>query len=166
MTDWVQQWLYDALRADWHWYRFEYQARGSTHAHGCAKLSNDPGICGLIQKVALAWNILDDANSTIIQPDERVHILQEGEKVKAEVLSYCDWLVTTCNDALPDELWSLPNPHPCTISIRNVVDLEEDYHNLTNSVQRHTRCSAAYCLKKVWTTNPTMPFQLSTANPN
>ena len=147
LTDWVQHWLYDALGADWHWYRFEYQACGSTHAHGCAKLSNDPGICGLIQKVALAWNISDDANSTVIQPDERAHILQEGEKAKIEVLSYCDWLVTTCNDALPDELWFLPNTHPCIISIRNEVDLEEDYHNLTNSVQRHTR-SAAYCLKK------------------
>lgn len=43
LSDWVQQWLYEALGATWHWYRSEYQSRGSTHAHGCAKLSKDPG---------------------------------------------------------------------------------------------------------------------------
>ena len=149
LTDWVQHWLYDALGADWHWYRFEYQARGSTHAHGCAKLSSDPDICRLIQKVAAAWNILEEeSNGTVIQQDDREQVLKEGEEAKAEVLSYCDWLVTTCNDAVPDALWSLPNPHPCTVSIHNVVDLEDDYHDLVNSVQRHTRCSTAYCLKK------------------
>lgn len=31
---------YNTLDAEWHWYRMEYQARGSTHAHGCAKLRN------------------------------------------------------------------------------------------------------------------------------
>ena len=149
LTDWVQRWLYNALGADWHWYRFEYQTRGSTHAHGCAKLSSDPDICRLIQKVAAAWNILEaESNGTGIQQDDRARIFKEGEEAKAEVLSYCDWFVTTCNDAVPDELWSLPNPHPCTVSIHNVVDLEDDYHHLVNSIQRHTCCSAAYCLKK------------------
>ena len=38
--------------AECHWYHFEYQARGSTHAYGCAKLKNDPGICSLAQKAA------------------------------------------------------------------------------------------------------------------
>lgn len=150
LADWVQHWLYDALGADWHWYHFEYQARGSTHAYGCAKLSNDPGICSLIQKAAAAWAILEEeSNSNGCQSqsrtEDRARTVQEGEEAKATVLSYCDWLVTTCNDALPDELWSLPNPHLCTISIHNVVDLEQDYQDLANTVERHTRCSAAYC---------------------
>ena len=34
------------------WYRFEYQARGSIHCHGIAKLNNDPGLCDLT-KIAL-----------------------------------------------------------------------------------------------------------------
>ena len=38
LSDWVEHWLYGVLDADWHWYRLVYQARGSTHAHGCAKL--------------------------------------------------------------------------------------------------------------------------------
>ena len=32
------------LDADWHWFRFEYQARASIHAHGCAKLKYYPNI--------------------------------------------------------------------------------------------------------------------------
>ena len=32
------------------------------------------------------------------------------------------------------------------MSINNVGD--EDYHDIVNTVQRHTRCSTAYCLKK------------------
>lgn len=44
LSDFIEQWLHEPLRAEWHWYHFEYQARGSTHAHGCAKLKNDPGI--------------------------------------------------------------------------------------------------------------------------
>lgn len=82
LTDWVQRWLYNALGADWHWYRFKYQARGSTYAHGCAKLSNDPGICGLIQKVAAAWSILEESNGTVIQPEDRARFYKKVKKLK------------------------------------------------------------------------------------
>ena len=34
----VKQWLYETMNAEWHWYRFEYQHRGSIHCHGTAKL--------------------------------------------------------------------------------------------------------------------------------
>ena len=40
----LKHWLYDSLDAEWHWYRFEYQSRGSIHCHGVAKLNNDPGL--------------------------------------------------------------------------------------------------------------------------
>ena len=35
----IKYWLYDTLDAKWHWYRFEYQGRGSIHCHGTAKLN-------------------------------------------------------------------------------------------------------------------------------
>ena len=47
ITDWffcqrlenfIKHGLYNALVAEWHWCRFEYQARGSIHCHGVAKL--------------------------------------------------------------------------------------------------------------------------------
>ena len=37
----IKYWLYHTLKAEWHWYRFEYQARGSIHCHGTAKLKTD-----------------------------------------------------------------------------------------------------------------------------
>ena len=64
MTDWffkqqleefIKHWLNGVLDAEWFWYRFEYQARGSIHAHGWAKLKNDPDIRLLCNKVCLAF---------------------------------------------------------------------------------------------------------------
>ena len=87
------------------------------------KLSNDPGICTLIEKAAAAWVISEqqsdssDINSHTASEIDRSWIIQEGEEAKATVLRYADWLVTTCNAAIPDDFCSLPVPHPCTISI-------------------------------------------------
>ena len=64
LTDWffkrrleefIKHWLNGAMDAEWFWYRFEYQARGSIHAHGCAKLKNDPDIRLLRKKACLAF---------------------------------------------------------------------------------------------------------------
>ena len=155
LTDWyftsklavfLQYWLYDSLDADWHWYRLEYQSRGSTHAHGCAKLKNDPGICALVQKAAVAWLAAQDEENTTDCDAQR--LFEEGEQAKATALQYIDWLVTTYNEALPDDFSSIPVPHPCSISPRDVTSEDEDYHQLVNTVQRHTHCSTAYCLRK------------------
>lgn len=65
---------------------------------------------------------------------ERRKIIEEGEKAKTAVLEYADWLVTTGNGAVPDDSWSLPVPHPCSISPSNpsnISDSNADYHNLT-----------------------------------
>ena len=148
LSEFVDQWLYKALDAEWHWYRFEYQARGSTHAHGCAKLKNDPGICSLVQKAATAW-IKQDLQQTNCTPTpEQESMLKCGEDATKLVVQYADWLITTCNPSPPDELWTLPEPHPCTIPFKEVQDINSDYCDLLNSVQRHTQCSAAYCLRK------------------
>ena len=146
LSQWVDHWLYNCLDAEWHWYRLEYQARGSTHCHGCVKFKNDPGICTLVQKAAAAWELCEhrlETNSDTVD----CQIIGEGEKAKAIVLEYCDWLVTTMNDNIPDECWCPPAPHPCAVSIDDITDFDSDYHNLINCVHRHTRCSTAYCLK-------------------
>ena len=49
LESFLKHWLYDTLGAKWHWFRYEYQGRGSIHCHGTAKLSNDPGLCQLTQ---------------------------------------------------------------------------------------------------------------------
>ena len=95
LSDWVEHWLYKTLDAEWHWYRFEYQARGSTHAHGCAKLKNDPDICGLVKKAAAAW-LLENSNDMPMEDDQDIQqIIQEGKAAEKTALEYADWLVTT-----------------------------------------------------------------------
>ena len=47
--------------------------------------------------------------------------------------------------------WQKPNPHPCqkdSLKITTDQQSENDFHDLLNTVQRHTHCSTAYCLKK------------------
>ena len=57
-------------------------------------------------------------------------------------------LVTTFNEELPDENWRIPDPHPSAVSATTVDNRDNDYHRLVNTVEGHTRCSAAYCLKQ------------------
>ena len=59
---------------------------------------------------------------------------------------YIDWLVTTFDEELPDEQWRIPQPHPSSVKPSAVE--HADYHRLVNSVERHTRCSSAYCLSQ------------------
>ena len=49
LESFVKHWLYDTLGAKWHWFRYEYQGRGSIHCHSTAKLNNDPGLCKLTE---------------------------------------------------------------------------------------------------------------------
>lgn len=145
VADFVHHWLTGSLDSEWYWYRFEYQARGSTHAHGCAKLRNDPGLCCLVKKAAEAWL----AEQKVQNREEPTYITlrEEGRIAKAKAVAYADWLVTTVNDAIPTNTWQLPQPHPSACQAPQDSN-DDDYHDLVNSVERHTRCSAAYCLRQ------------------
>ena len=47
-------------------------------------------------------------------------------------------------------MWIRPNFHPCQRSHNEIPEYEQtsDYIDLLNMVQRHTRCSTSYCLRK------------------
>ncbi|CAH3032686.1 unnamed protein product [Porites lobata] len=112
ITDWfftqrlesfIKYWLYNSLDAEWHWYRFEYQARGSIHCHGVAKLKNDPGLCKL-SETALKGYLAEMSTNTA----EQVNILElnqqivDGKKASQVVCQYVDWLLSTYNPDPPD----------------------------------------------------------------
>lgn len=123
-------------------------SRKYTHAHGCAKLANDPGICHLVTKAGIAWHATQVSQDQQ-QDNTYQQLIEEGEKAKSAALEYADWLVTTMNEAIPDDTWSFPIPHPCSVNIEKPEDAtDQDYHNLVNTVERHTRCSTAYCLRR------------------
>ena len=58
--------------------------------------------------------------------------------------------MTACNPCTPEDGWVKPKIHPCKRKFLNVDenDLDDDYGDLINCVQRHTKCSTAYCLRK------------------
>ena len=124
ITDWfftqrlenfIKHWLYSSLDAEWHWYRFEYQARGSIHCHGVAKLKNDPGLCQL-SETALRGYLAEMSIAKAEQRDtlELNEQILEGKKASQAVCEYVDWLLSTYNPNPPDEgSWIKPSIHPC-----------------------------------------------------
>ena len=49
-----------------------------------------------------------------------------------------------------EQTWIRPVIHPCQRQLSDIPDTERgsDYIDMLNTVQRHTRCSTAYCLRK------------------
>lgn len=126
----VQLFYVDIFGAFDYWYRFEWQHRGSPHIHGMAWLRNAPNVEA---------------------------IMDDPEMSQREVLiRYVDSLVSTWNPAiLPDgsNLHSAPHPrtdpHICSMPYTEVIDHHQDLNDLIATCQRHTRCSASYCLRNV-----------------
>lgn len=149
----VKHWLYESLGAEWHWYRFEYAVmRGSIHCHGVAKLRNDPGLCFLTKK-ALEGHLAEkklSENATVDGALELEMKVDEGKAASQQVCDYVNSLVTACNPCTPEDGWVKPKVHPCKREINDIGidDLAADYADLINCVQRHTKCSTAYCLRK------------------
>ena len=47
LTEFLRVFFDGILECDWRWHRFEWQSRTSIHAHGAARLLNDPGLINL-----------------------------------------------------------------------------------------------------------------------
>ena len=149
----VKHWLYNSLDAKWHWFRYEYQGRrGSIHLHGTAKLKNDPGLCELTETALQGFlaeheSVLDGNVNT-----DTLLTIEKGKLASKTVCQYVDWLLSTSNPLPPDDnIWIKPDIHPCQERYQDLIteaQFHNDYVDLLNTVQRHTRCSTAYCLKK------------------
>ena len=95
----MKHWLYNTLDAKWHWYRFEYQFRGSIHCHGVAKLNNDPDLCKLSDTALKGY--LADVSEDESTPDSLTVI--NGKIASEKICQYYDWILSTCNPDPPDE---------------------------------------------------------------
>ena len=141
----VKNWLYNCLGAQWHWYRYEYQARGSIHCHIIAKLKSDPGLCNLTDK-ALKGFLAEKSSAETSIPD--ICTITDGKKASQQICQYVDTLMSTYNPCpLDSEIWIKPKIYPCKQRHECVTDIDDDYTNLLNIVQRHTCCNTRYCLR-------------------
>ncbi len=129
-------------------YRFEYQARGSVHCHGIAKLKNDPDLCGLSEIILSGFKA---QKGLITSPGTAVisQLINEADNASNIICNYADWLFSTENPLPPEQgYWVKPQHNPCQQKPCE-TDKNADLANLINTVQRHSRCSTNYCLKKV-----------------
>ena len=152
LESFIKHWLYDTLDAKWHWFRFEYQGRGSIHCHGTAKLNNDPGLCQLTE-LALKGYLAEKYKHEhdVVDTTKLDQDIEAGNKAAQTACQYVDWLLSTVNPNPPDDdMWIRPQVHPCQRSYKDIPEHEKDsdYIDLLNTVQRHTRCSTNYCLRK------------------
>lgn len=111
--------------------RFEWQHRGSPHVYGLAWLPDAPHVMQLVSS------------------QDNIH-----DSLQEEISKYADNLVSTCNPAVfPDgsNIDAAPHPktdpHICNKVFGDIQDFDEDLAELVATCQRHTRCSAAYCLR-------------------
>ena len=150
----VKHWLKNTLDVTWHWFRYEFSVqRGSIHCHGIAKLESDPGLRKLSQ-TALKGHIANQSvNDGNLSPElllEKIEEINKGKEAETIICDYVDYLMSTQNPANPDDgSWVKPANHPCKLRFEDIQnDWDNDYENLVNTVQRHTNCSTAHCLRK------------------
>lgn len=104
-----------------HWYRFEWQSRGSGHVHGFLWLEDRP------------------------DPSR----IATDEEVRRMICDYFDSIICTWNPD-PSFRVVIQDNHPCAQEISedsNLEDDDDDYAALVNYVMRHTKCGS-YCLRK------------------
>ena len=150
----VKHWLKNTLGSTWHWFRYEYAVqRGSIHCHGVAKLKSDPNLCELSQtalKGFLANKSVIEGNLSSESVKQKEDEIRKGKEAENILCAYIDNLMTTENPTNPDDgSWVKPDVHPCKEHFKDAMrDPDKDYEDLVNLVQRHTKCSLAYCLYK------------------
>jgi ATP-dependent DNA helicase PIF1 len=131
-------------RAEWTWYRLEYQSRGTVHLHGCVRLRNIPDLNALYA-IAQRGRLSPESASFV----------DAGIAAEQQICNIADMLCSAWNPSPPhdavlddrDERGERPEPHPCSICFDD-ADLERSrVNNTLNEVQRH-RHVASYCLRK------------------
>ena len=111
-------------------------------------MQNDPGLCELTE-VALQSFLATkhiNVNRNTLSNDQLQELQNReipGKKAESVVCQYVDFLLTTWNPCSPEDGWSKPNLHSCQTPYLSLKtnQMEEDYVNLSNSVERHTTCS-------------------------
>ena len=74
-----------------------------------------------------------------------------GTMAAERACKYADCLLSTINPNPPhNAVWVRPRIHTCQKHYLDIADcdMHDDFCGLLNMVQRHTRCSTSYCLRK------------------
>ena len=147
----VSHWLYKILGAYWHWFRYEFAVlRGAVHVHGLAKLNSDPGLCDLAKIAVKGFEaqekIANAPSMSSVEITQCESDIEDGEEAEKLLCSYSDTLLTATNP-IDSDMFVRPSLHPCKQKFSKIVDFDQDYVELVNTVQRHSKCNSGYCLR-------------------
>ncbi|KAK3923565.1 ATP-dependent DNA helicase [Frankliniella fusca] len=92
-----------------HWYRYEWQLRGSPHVHGVLWFAGAVNV----KELQVKFN-----------------------EVKQQIIEYFDKFISCIN---PNTNYVITSEHPCRTRIEDVVDYHKHIEALVNTVQRHTK---------------------------
>ncbi|CAN0181071.1 unnamed protein product, partial [Laminaria digitata] len=151
------------LEAEWRWFRFEYQGRGSIHLHGTVKLKNDPGLVALTATVykghCAEADLARREEEVLAEFDDLEGKIEAGRAANAKICRYADWLVSTVNTRTSAEQEAaeggVPGPHPSSVNplkdgpFPDDTAATADFDAVINCVQRHKCRPEGYCKKKV-----------------
>ena len=161
---WNKLFLGDVLDEDWSWMRYENQGRGTIHAHLMTKLKHDPGLiklCETVYKGRQAGEVLvrhekNELEEPLTQQDQVRFTAEkeEGEAAEKRVCNYCNTLISTMNPLSPEQRQQFVagdhEEHACAKRCTpemTTEELDDDYANILNTVQRHTQ-HTSYCERK------------------
>ncbi len=78
-----------------------------------------------------------------------VQDITHDKESQRQICQYHDFLISNWNPINPAE-FSKPLLHPCNREFNDVIkyEYENDYSDLVNTAQRHTKCNSAYCFRQ------------------
>ena len=131
--------FHDVLECEWRWHRYEWQMRNAIHAHGAARLKNDPGLIELT-KVAYEGRLAEEKICKLRESNRPVDQLLEvavenGKLAEERVCSNADTLLSAFNSRLSSlNDAQVPEPHPCSRDFKYISpeDYDNDYEELVN----------------------------------
>ena len=131
-------------RAEWYWYRLEYQSRGTVHLHGCVRLKNCPDLHRLYS-IALRGKLNPGSDA----------LVDAGNAAETEICNVADSLCSAWNPNPPADACSetraergeRQEPHPCSIYFDDENAESARVQQCLNEVQRH-RHVESYCMRK------------------
>lgn len=132
-----------------HWYRYENTViRSIIDCLGLANLKHDPGFCNLAEDAVPAKQLSEELNQNNASPaTQEIIILEEGKNSEKKICDYCDKLIS-CSNPEHYTKWEKLMIYSCMKSYYSVTDkFQQDFVDLVDSVQGHTKRIFAYYLR-------------------
>ena len=135
----------------WYWYRYEWQHRGTVHAHGMGRKGDAPDTYLLADQAIERQRLLDLKKPAYTE--EELAIIIRGADAEKQLCDFHDEFICT-DSTIPYDEWLPPShreprqPHPAAVKECDVAEENrvQDDQDLTFMLQRHL--CGQFCINK------------------